>query len=79
MTTVDHYMVDFEDEKGAVQFASDVPLTSLPAAKALARKVSKKHSSAYVVAYVARGGQFEAVGHVSFFLGRQGGVEGLVA
>jgi len=80
MVTVDHYMVDFEDESGAVRFANDAHLQDLKAAKELARATSKTHGSAAVVAFErSNPGQFVAVGHVMFVGGDQSSTDGVTA
>ena len=78
---IDHYMVDYLDDTDTVRFANDTHLYSLSAAKALASKTSKQHADgAYVVAYVEAGGgsHYDAVGHISFFDGRQSETDGIV-
>lgn len=79
---VHHYMVDYLDEAGDVQFANPVELTSLTKAKALASKVSQTcNTGAYVVAYAddhAEPPTFTAVGHISFFDGKQSETDGIV-
>lgn len=79
---IDHYMVDYADDNGDVQFANDTPLTSLTKAKALASKTSLQYDTgAYVVAYTKVGadlGTFRACGHISFFDGRQSDTDGVV-
>lgn len=65
---VDHYMVDYEDENGVVQFAGD-ELRDLTKAMALASETSKKHRYASVVAFelsATKPGTFEGVGAVMF-------------
>jgi hypothetical protein len=54
MCKIDHYMVDFENAAtGSVEFANDTHLHDLHKARLLARKVSRKHGSAAVIAYEA--------------------------
>lgn len=85
MAKVDHYMVEHLDSFGEVQFANDNDLTSLTLAKALARRVSKSDTDgAYVVAFAVDPDSnsdrptFVAVGHISFFDGRQSETDGVV-
>lgn len=79
---IDHYSVDFMDSDGVVREANDEPLESLTAAKALASKVSRQQDTgAYVVAHSlieGRDGKFAAVGHISFFDGKQDATDGIV-
>ncbi len=80
MTTVHHYMVDYEDAAGAVQFANDTPLYSLSDAKTLAKNTSlAKNGSAYAVAFADNGdGTFTATGHVGYYLGHVSDEDGAV-
>lgn len=82
MAKIDHYMVDFLGEGDKVEFANDTPITNLTKAKSLAAKESRQNSNgAYVVAYTAEGadqGKFIAVGHISFYEGRQSETDGQV-
>lgn len=79
MAKIDHYMVDFLDNAGNVKFANDTHIHSLTVAKAMASKTSKLHDTgAYVVAYVVDDGGFRAVGHISFFDGKQSETDGEV-
>ena len=82
MSKVHHYMVDFEDAAGSVQFANDAYLFDLAAAKKLAAKTSKTtpHQSAYVVAFADKhDGTFDALGHVGYFDGRVSDTAGVFA
>lgn len=80
---VHHYMVEFEDEQGKVQFANETEITSLTSAKAQASALSRDvPHGAYVVAFSnsvpgANGG-FVAIGHISFFDGKQSETDGIV-
>lgn len=79
MAKIDHYMVDYLDDADQVAFANETHIASLTVAKALASKTSKQHDTgAYVVAYVVDDGGFRAVGHISFFDGRQSETDGEV-
>lgn len=84
MPKVHHYMVDYLDEHMNVVFANDREITSLTAAKSLASKTSKKvDTGAYVVAYATSGSSvdatgFVAIGHISFYEGRQSETDGVV-
>ena len=79
---IDHYMVDFCDEDGEVQFANDQPLHSLTKAKSLAAAKSFDiDTGAYVVAFTKEGadlGTTVACGHISFFDGKQSETDGVV-
>jgi hypothetical protein len=77
---VHHYMVEYEDEAGGIHFANDAEMTSLTAAKALASRQSKKFSDgAYVVAFHEDAdGRYSAIGHISFFDGKQSETDGIV-
>jgi hypothetical protein len=78
---IDHYMVDYLNDAGNVSFANDTHITDLTKAKSLAAKTSKTVADgAYVVAYVAPSdrGNFVAVGHISFFDGKQSDTDGTV-
>ena len=86
MIKIDHYMVEFENDVGNVTFANATHITDLTAAKSLASKTSRKQDGgAYVVAYTAdlggdgfATGQYTAVGHISFFDGKQSETDGVV-
>jgi hypothetical protein len=82
MTKIAHYMVDYADANGDVQFANAAPIQSLSAAKALASKTSKTYDTgAYVVAYTNKGttyGRVRPCGHISFFDGTQSETDGIV-
>ena len=81
MSKIDHYMVDYLNEAGNVAFANDTHITDLTKAKSLAAKTSRTVADgAYVVAYVAAedGGNYVAVGHISFFDGYPSETDGRV-
>lgn len=79
-------MVEYLNEAGNVAFANDTHLTDLTKAKSLAAKTSKRIADgAYMVAYTAdlggdgfATGQYTAVGHISFFDGKQSETDGCV-
>jgi hypothetical protein len=78
---IDHYMVDFINDAGNVAFANDTPIDDLTAAKSLASKTSKQvDTGAYVVAFTENSGgkTYTAVGHISFFDGKQSETDGVV-
>lgn len=76
---IDHYMVDYLDDEGMVRFASDRHIASLEAAKALARKTSKKHGGACAVAFYATvGGFFASCGSITYTDGRITETDGLM-
>lgn len=83
MPKIDHYMVDYVvPGTDDVKFANDLPITSLTAAKTLARKFSQRVGidGAYVVAFalVTDKPTFTAVGHIGFFKGVQDFPDGQV-
>lgn len=79
---IHHYMVEYENEDGKVVFANDTEIVSLTAAKSLASKISGTTDfyGAYVVAFAQRGSAepFVAIGHISFFDGKQSETDGVV-
>lgn len=79
--TVHHYMVDYEDAAGAVQFANDTLIYSLSDAKTLAKtkSLATENGSAYAVAFSDNGdGTFTATGHVGYYLGHVSDEDGAV-
>lgn len=83
--SIHHYMVEYEDDQGVVQFANDTEITSLTAAKSLASSVSKDAPyGAYVVAFGhqqpihMKSDAYVAIGHISFFNGKQSDTDGTV-